>query len=194
MATQNLDWMSQALCATELWFDAWFPEGAVGGRQEEVYALTEAKKVCQRCPVRVECYTAGLTETVGVWGGVLKHPRDVPRRTSERQEGVASLGSRRRLQALVGMGYHPRDVLENIKRYSGIRFPREEFFAALDEDCGSVTEGMAEQISRAYKRMMNNLATGQRANDMLAKAKENGWPTPRRWHGLDIDNAEEYPR
>lgn len=55
----TLDWMDSALCA-QVDPDLWFPnQGGVA---------REAKDVCRRCPVRVECAEYGADE-LGVWGG-----------------------------------------------------------------------------------------------------------------------------
>lgn len=48
--------------------------GAARGRRER-----EAKKVCQRCPVREQCaaYALATREPYGVWGGFTEHERSM---------------------------------------------------------------------------------------------------------------------
>lgn len=62
------DWHADALCR-QVDPDLWFPE--VGG------STREAKKVCERCPVRSECLQQALAnhERFGVWGGVSERDR-----------------------------------------------------------------------------------------------------------------------
>lgn len=59
----------------------WFPDGAGGLR-----AAKEAKAICARCSVRVDCLTHALShpEPYGTWGGMTETERDrtARRRTS----------------------------------------------------------------------------------------------------------------
>jgi WhiB family redox-sensing transcriptional regulator len=52
--------------------DAFFPE--TGGNS---YELQNAKKICQRCPARVECLTYAIEaqEPFGLWGGMTARER-----------------------------------------------------------------------------------------------------------------------
>jgi len=61
-------WHDQALCA-ETDPEAFFPEK--GG------STREAKKVCVRCDVRVECleYALAKDERFGIWGGLSERER-----------------------------------------------------------------------------------------------------------------------
>lgn len=61
-------WMEQALCAQSD-PDAWFPE-----RGDSV---TIPRRVCQDCPVRVECLTYAIenNEREGIWGGLTGYQR-----------------------------------------------------------------------------------------------------------------------
>jgi WhiB family redox-sensing transcriptional regulator len=60
--SSNCDWMSDALCA-QVDPEAFFPGKGDGGK--------EAKKICQRCPVRTDClmYGAVFGAEYGIWGG-----------------------------------------------------------------------------------------------------------------------------
>ena len=62
-----LDLRGKGLCMTEP--DRWYPEK--GGTTKE------AKKVCQRCPVREPCldYAMAAGERYGVWGGLSERER-----------------------------------------------------------------------------------------------------------------------
>ncbi len=62
------DWRDRALCA-QTDPEAFFPEK--GG------STREAKKICQRCPVRAECleYALAHDERFGIWGGLSERER-----------------------------------------------------------------------------------------------------------------------
>lgn len=64
----NEDWQERALCA-QTDPEAFFPEK--GG------STREAKKICQRCPVRAECleYALAHDERFGIWGGLSERER-----------------------------------------------------------------------------------------------------------------------
>ncbi|MEO8815151.1 MAG: WhiB family transcriptional regulator [Mycobacterium sp.] len=61
-------WQDRALCA-QTDPEAFFPEK--GG------STRDAKKICQRCPVRNECldYALGHDERFGIWGGLSERER-----------------------------------------------------------------------------------------------------------------------
>jgi WhiB family transcriptional regulator, redox-sensing transcriptional regulator len=71
----DLDWQHLALCA-ETDPDAFFPEE--GGSHKN------PKKICQQCPVQLDCleYAIRNNETHGVWGGL--SPRERQRIRSQR--------------------------------------------------------------------------------------------------------------
>lgn len=58
------NWRAYALCA-EVDPDLWFPE------KGNTSAVRAAKRICARCPVRVQCldYAVKNHEEYGVWGG-----------------------------------------------------------------------------------------------------------------------------
>ncbi|WP_372451397.1 WhiB family transcriptional regulator [Mycolicibacter acidiphilus] len=64
----NEQWQERALCA-QTDPEAFFPEK--GG------STREAKKICQRCPVRAECleYALAHDERFGIWGGLSERER-----------------------------------------------------------------------------------------------------------------------
>ncbi|MGI9006010.1 MAG: WhiB family transcriptional regulator [Streptosporangiaceae bacterium] len=73
MSHADPDWRSQSACLTadpELFF----PLSSMGPSLEQ---LTEAKKVCGRCPVRAECLDFALStrQVHGVWGGMSEQER-----------------------------------------------------------------------------------------------------------------------
>jgi hypothetical protein len=65
------DWKDQAACRgrTDL---TWFPHQESKGGRSLAYrrVIAAAQEVCDTCPVRVECRTAGQHEADGIWGGV----------------------------------------------------------------------------------------------------------------------------
>lgn len=67
-AIREQSWMDQALCA-QTDPEAFFPEK--GG------SVREAKRVCMRCEVRVECliYADDHGERFGIWGGLSERQR-----------------------------------------------------------------------------------------------------------------------
>ena len=66
--TAELTWMDDALCA-QIGSDFWFPE-----KGEPV---TEAKRICEGCPVRVPCleYALEIGDKFGIWGGKSERQR-----------------------------------------------------------------------------------------------------------------------
>jgi WhiB family redox-sensing transcriptional regulator len=62
------EWHERALCA-QTDPEAFFPEK--GG------STREAKRICSRCEVRVECleYALGHDERFGIWGGLSERER-----------------------------------------------------------------------------------------------------------------------
>lgn len=54
-------WTLRALCVGDD-PDEWFPD-----RVDD--PAEHAMATCARCPVRVECAAAGITERYGIWGG-----------------------------------------------------------------------------------------------------------------------------
>jgi WhiB family redox-sensing transcriptional regulator len=66
--TGVLPWQEEALCA-QTDPEAFFPEK--GG------STREAKRVCSRCEVRLECleYALGHDERFGIWGGLSERER-----------------------------------------------------------------------------------------------------------------------
>jgi WhiB family redox-sensing transcriptional regulator len=58
----NTDFMDKADCRTVKDPDIFFSEDAAGIRQ--------AKKICNTCPVRSECFKYGKSEEFGIFGGL----------------------------------------------------------------------------------------------------------------------------
>lgn len=63
-----MTWTDQALCA-QVGGDAWYPE--------HDSSPDASKRVCQRCPVKVECleWAIATGEEHGVWGGLTPQER-----------------------------------------------------------------------------------------------------------------------
>ena len=63
-------------------------DGEVGGwGREESAKAAEAKEICFRCPVLVECldYAVTYEESFGIWGGMTTRERNKLRRDRERR-------------------------------------------------------------------------------------------------------------
>jgi WhiB family transcriptional regulator, redox-sensing transcriptional regulator len=95
MTHADHDWRSQGACLTadpELFF----PLSSMGPALRQ---LTEAKKVCARCPVRAECLDFALSthQVHGVWGGTSEDERRrlVAARTRGRRPVMAGAGAGR---------------------------------------------------------------------------------------------------
>lgn len=53
---------------------------------EPYYPTLEARRYCERCPVRVECFAWGIAyDEFGVWGGTTRYQRSLLRRVMTRQ-------------------------------------------------------------------------------------------------------------
>ena len=68
-----MDWRHKAACLNED-PELFFPIGNTGPALAQI---EEAKKVCQRCPVRTECLSYALDhdERFGIWGGLSERER-----------------------------------------------------------------------------------------------------------------------
>ena len=70
-------WRARAACRgcdPELWFP-------VVGKN-----ATEPRRICNTCPVKSECRTAGVDENFGIWGGLSPRERRDDRRRLERPQ------------------------------------------------------------------------------------------------------------
>lgn len=67
-------WQDSASCAT-VDPELFFPEG------RSWTAYTDARRVCARCVVRIECLEAGLDQEHGMWGGTTPDERAALRRS-----------------------------------------------------------------------------------------------------------------
>jgi WhiB family redox-sensing transcriptional regulator len=78
----ELDWMNRAECKKHprTKFDA------TPGMKTTVLnpMVKEAKAICQRCPVRVECQEFGMDEEFGIFGGLLPLERKALRDEREK--------------------------------------------------------------------------------------------------------------
>jgi WhiB family transcriptional regulator, redox-sensing transcriptional regulator len=68
-----MDWRHKAACRTED-PELFFPVGTSG---PALLQITEAKAVCQRCPVNAECLAWALAsgQDAGIWGGMTEDER-----------------------------------------------------------------------------------------------------------------------
>jgi WhiB family redox-sensing transcriptional regulator len=79
------DWMRKAACAGHPNPDLFFPDKA--GRPA-VAQIAEAEKVCQNCPVTVECdaYRQATHSSFGVWGGGMHRSTSLSPKWNQRQK------------------------------------------------------------------------------------------------------------
>ncbi len=73
MTLPNTEWMKQGACRG-LPTDWWFPEGS---ENHQIFWLKRRKAVqtCAVCPVKEECKEFGMTQEVGIWGGLDERDR-----------------------------------------------------------------------------------------------------------------------
>lgn len=108
------DWVVAAECrgASELFFAPDIMESKVDRKRREA----QAKKVCQRCAVRVECLTEAVAsrERFGIWGGLTERERRalVARRLIGSPQDIAGPGRPLSLPAVVvqGRSMSPEDA------------------------------------------------------------------------------------
>lgn len=108
LAVMGAEWMTRASCR-DYDPDLFFPEQG-GNRQNQ-----QAKRVCAKCPVWIECRTMAIQdeEPFGVWGGLSEKDRRKISRLSQRHacpECEQSFGTERKLSAHVG--HHTREKRE----------------------------------------------------------------------------------
>jgi len=88
-------------------------------REKDRY-LTDAKAVCQFCPIRLECLEfATATGQYGVWGGMSRAERlDALKRRNAREGAKAGWQHRRQRQTLAGQlraaGKTPAEIAEHL--------------------------------------------------------------------------------
>lgn len=63
--------------------EIWWPNGTTG---DEELKITEAKQVCDICPVKLECllYAVEERQYFGIWGGTTEEERKEGRRAHRR--------------------------------------------------------------------------------------------------------------
>jgi len=78
------EWYERALCA-EVDGDLWFPEA--GGISNET---AQAKAICERCPVKVECLEDALVGNVGygIWGGLTPVERNALKKLRKKVDTI----------------------------------------------------------------------------------------------------------
>ena len=87
-----MDWRERAACL-DVDPELFFPIGNTG---PAIMQIEEAKKVCQRCPVREECLAWALEagQDHGVWGGLSEEERRALKRRNARSRAAAPRWSR----------------------------------------------------------------------------------------------------
>lgn len=77
VAGVDRSWMDQAACQYVDNPDIFFPEGGSGQWKMMLELERQAKMVCHRCPVRIECrdYAIETRQVHGIWGGLNEDER-----------------------------------------------------------------------------------------------------------------------
>jgi len=94
-------------------------------------------------------------------------------------------GTRRRIQALVALGWNLEEIAQACGR-KGREWPREVMGSTY------VFERTAVLIENAYDHMSMTIPTGAYRGRNRLRAQRNGWPPPLAWD--DIDDPNESPR
>jgi WhiB family redox-sensing transcriptional regulator len=55
--------------------DNWLEQAACRGKNTALFfpaqnSMREYRKICAKCPVRSQCLELGMSEALGIWGGV----------------------------------------------------------------------------------------------------------------------------
>lgn len=84
-----MDWRHRALCREED-PELFFPVGTTGPVFER--QVTEAKRVCGRCPVQHECLQWAMEtgQDAGIWGGLTEDERRALKRRGARARARTS--------------------------------------------------------------------------------------------------------
>ncbi|GEL25665.1 hypothetical protein PSU4_46190 [Pseudonocardia sulfidoxydans NBRC 16205] len=101
-----MDWRFRAACR-EVDPDLFFPPGPAGPGQAQ---LAEAKAVCARCPVLLQCRTWAFVERerAGVWGGLSEDERRVAHREVRALDPVMGAAGEVRVSVRHTVGRRPR--------------------------------------------------------------------------------------
>jgi len=111
-ASDSGAWMRYGLCR-QVDADLFFPEG----RGAAVHIQTEqAKKVCNRCPVRQRCLDWALEtgQHTGVWGGTSPDERCRMRQAPDGSQFMLCLGQQELIEQRVAEGGTHREVAEEL--------------------------------------------------------------------------------
>lgn len=191
-------WTERARCADpknwpDMGPDSWFSDHHSVTLSEHTDITKAAKRVCSGCPVKTECRLAGRSEEHGIWGGVTPNKRAAERRKAKRVKMVDATGAGRRIQALATLGWAPRDIVVDIRRYTGINVNPKRIEQIRDGEDDRIPQELWECIDRTYRHLRVSASSGNASSSMVARARSEGWVSPRRWRGLDIDNPKEVP-
>ena len=87
-----MEWVHSALCKDED-PELFFPLGNSG---PAAFQVQEAKAVCSRCPVRLQCleWAMATAQDSGVWGGLSEEERRALRRRGHRSLRPALMAAR----------------------------------------------------------------------------------------------------
>jgi hypothetical protein len=103
-------------------------------------------------------------------------------------ELVRSLGTVRRLRALVAIGWTNGQIAE------AFNLPRRLVCELLDDVHSKVEQPLARYVALRYERLSGTYREGPIAEAMRAHAKNLGWPSTLAWHDIDIDDSQARAR
>jgi hypothetical protein len=108
---------------------------------------------------------------------------------------VPSVGSTRRIRALATLGWTPKEISVDIRRYTGLRVQPHVIDTIRDgSSVNQIEMPVAEGIKRAFTHLKTSTNHGGASTSTAAMAKTEGWPGPYRWKGVDIDDPESEAR
>lgn len=71
------------------WPDLFFPEGPMGRPSRSGPRVEKAKRLCWECPIRSDCLAQGMSEPLGIWGGLTPVERRGLARTTKLRRQAA---------------------------------------------------------------------------------------------------------
>ena len=143
-------WQARSACAEANWSaytdvphdpETFFPKRMEGGQ------CAPAKSLCQQCPVRTQCLTAGMRESTGVWGGL-----------SEKE--------RRTAQKMVKIGYTVVQILAHFDAQQPQRRRKTNLRAVENDEIAAAA--LTGRVIEQFMTTIGTLPVGVAADPTLA--------------------------